>query len=572
MDQKQSIAKAPAMLNIEQKQRVLQRLRSYSSPFFANGATLADELAFVSWYHRSPQNRALHVCSVGLGFAFASTTLAPLPIARMGVKEATATAVRSSRPSALVFGIPAIYTAYFTNLFPETLIPATAYMGAVGLGAAAMYKAAQRVRPVNPFAWAAGAATCSAIAFAAQGQAHVVFEGKQPALRIFEAAVTAPFATVLWLSSYLGWSEGREILNQVETLSQETTWQRQFIPAHDLGLEQSTTDNTRWWKRLDKSPSLLSKTTLSDSVETLEVPSTENVEAGKVDHSSSKVSQAHGLKTISVDQPRRGATDAPMFRTSLEKAKQVRLVRQLPVDPGCRRPGKADSPKAKGLVLFWRYTDFNAANHNYLALLIEYYQATKVGTIFLRVSSGRNRTRYGFLALSYSCTSHDNDDDDDTVRTDPLNWFSTLAPNINFTHPIRVRLHQSRDRNQSLNLEVPSLTLEGIRVFGLPTVGPKLGLRTTIALPGLGEDGLSTIAATTFLLATHRHMDSARALIYQACVEDFWIRCGWRVGINQAGLREITFNAGAGHGAHQDANHHVGKDYREKDSTDADGV
>ncbi|KAJ3158360.1 hypothetical protein HDU86_002825 [Geranomyces michiganensis] len=214
-----------AAVDADTQRRVRSRLLAKTSPNFVNGASLLDELAFVSWFHRSQTNRAVHVGSVALGFSLASSAFAGLPF-----RPLWKSAAGRPGPSALVLAIPTAYTAYFTYLYPETLPASATYMGLIGAGAVGMYSAATRLAPrLHPALWAVGTCTAAAAAFTMQGKGHVILEAKQPAFRLFEAAVTAPFATVLWASDYLGSSEAAAILHQAETLADDPVWVKEFV-------------------------------------------------------------------------------------------------------------------------------------------------------------------------------------------------------------------------------------------------------------------------------------------------------------------------------------------------------
>ncbi|KAJ3177009.1 hypothetical protein HDU87_004725 [Geranomyces variabilis] len=184
--------------------------------------SLLDEMAFVSWFHAHPHNRLVHVGSVALAVALFSSAVAPLPVLRGVLPFAP-------QSSALVFAIPAAYTAYFATLVRSSLIPSAIYLGISGTAGAMLHAAFASSMNVPRIGWSATIALIGMVTLILQGVGHRVFEGRQPAFRPFEAAVTAPFSTVLWVCAWLGLPWAKSIVAEADHTAADPAWVARFV-------------------------------------------------------------------------------------------------------------------------------------------------------------------------------------------------------------------------------------------------------------------------------------------------------------------------------------------------------
>ncbi|KAJ3008359.1 hypothetical protein HKX48_008570 [Thoreauomyces humboldtii] len=197
---------------------------SKRSPNFVNASTLLSELAFVSWFHSSSHNQRLHILSVGFGLALLSASLASIPIS-----------IPMFTSLGMTFLIPSLYVVYFTYLIPRTFHLSVVYMGVVGcLGLVLSSNGPFSSRSGyggGGWTWTIATLSVAILSFVMQGTGHVVFEAKRPAFRLFEAGVTAPFATVLWTARLVGAGGGvaDEVLELAEGLARDPVFVREFV-------------------------------------------------------------------------------------------------------------------------------------------------------------------------------------------------------------------------------------------------------------------------------------------------------------------------------------------------------
>ncbi|KAJ3149055.1 hypothetical protein HDU89_004057 [Geranomyces variabilis] len=188
--------------------------------------SLLDEMAFVSWFHAHPHNRLVHVGSVALAVTLFSSALAPLPVLRGVLPFAP-------QSSPLVFAIPAAYTAYFATLVRSSLLPSAFYLGISGAAGALLHAKFGSSLLVPRIGWSATTALVGMVTLVLQGVGHRVFEGRQPAFRPFEAAVTAPFSTVLWVCAWLGLPWAKRIVAEADQTAADPAWVERFLVKKD---------------------------------------------------------------------------------------------------------------------------------------------------------------------------------------------------------------------------------------------------------------------------------------------------------------------------------------------------